>query len=216
MTPPRRGLFITLEGPEGSGKSLQGRLLAERLAGRGLRALLTREPGGTPLGDRLRDLLLQGADLAIAARAEALLMCASRAQLVERAILPALERGEHVVCDRYGDSTLAYQGYGRGLDLDGLRAVLSFATRGLAPDLTVLLDLPVADGLARKNRQDAGALADWNRFEAESRAFHARVRAGYLALAAAEPARWRVLDARQPPDLLADELWSHVEARLNP
>src|SRR5947209_15842516 len=126
-------MFITFEGPEGSGKSLQTRLLVDRLHAAGHTVLETREPGGTPLGDQLRHVLLVRADLEIVGRAEALLMCAARAQLVERAIRPALERGEVVVCDRFGDSTLTYQGYGRGLNVDDLRAVISFATAGLEP-----------------------------------------------------------------------------------
>ncbi len=175
---------------------------------------MTREPGGTPLGDRLRDILLRRHDLRTVPRSEALMMCASRAQLVEQVILPALADGVTVVCDRYADSTLAYQGYGRGLDLDGLRAVLSFATRGLTPDMTILLDLPVRDGLARKQAQDEGAMAEWNRFEAEDVAFHERVRAGYLELAMADPGRWTILDAAKPPDVLAEDVWTAVRERL--
>lgn len=202
-------MFITFEGPEGAGKSLQVRLLAHRLRAVGQTVLETREPGGTPLGDQLRHLLLVRDDLKTVARAEALLMCAARAQHVDGVLKPALARGEVVVCDRFSDSTLAYQGHGRGLDLDQLRAVLNFATAGLEPDMTILLDLPVAAGLARKEAQAA-----WTRFEAEALAFHERIREGYLALAAAGPQRWVCLDAQRPPDWLADEVWQRVAQRL--
>lgn len=208
-----RGFFVTLEGPEGSGKSLQSRALAQRLEASGYRVLQTREPGGTPLGDRLRALLLDHADLEVTDRAEALMMCAARAQHVAARVAPALAAGQVVVCDRYGDSTLAYQGHGRGLDVAQLRAVLSFATAGLAPDLTILLDVPVDAGLARKRGQGDGG-AEWNRFEAEAMAFHQRVRDGYLALMVEEPARWVRLDATQPPELVAAAAWSIVEERL--
>ncbi|MBI4493896.1 MAG: dTMP kinase [Chloroflexi bacterium] len=203
-------MFITFEGPEGAGKTTHAALLAQRLRAAGRSCVQVREPGGTPLGDRIRVLLLQG-DLAIGTRGEALLYCAARAQVIDEAICPALERGEIVVADRYADSTLAYQGYGRGLDLASLAQVLAFATRGLAPDLTVLLDLPVAEGLERKRRLPP---EEWNRFEAEELAYHQRVREGYLALAAAEPWRWVVLDARQPVAALADAIWGCVERCL--
>ena len=206
-------MLITFEGPEGAGKSLQARRLAARLRGAGLSILETREPGGTPLGDELRELLLGRHDLETVARAEALLMCAARAQLVDGVIRPALARGELVVCDRFGDSTLAYQGYGRGLDLDELRAVISFATTGLEPDMTILLDLPVAAGLARKQAQ-ARLNPAWTRFEAETLAFHERVRDGYRALAAGDPARWLCLEASKPADELAEEIWQRVAQRL--
>jgi dTMP kinase len=202
-------VFVTFEGPEGAGKSLQVRLLAHRLRAAGRVVLETREPGGTPLGNQLRHLLLVRDDLKTVARAEALLMCAARAQHVEQLIRPALARGEIVVCDRFGDSTLAYQGYGRGLDLDQLRAVLSFATAGLEPEMTILLDLPVEAGLARKQAQAA-----WTRFEAEALAFHTRIREGYLALAAEAPQRWVCLDAQRRPDEIADVVWQRVASAL--
>jgi dTMP kinase len=202
-------MFVTFEGPEGAGKSLQVRLLAHRLRAVGQTVLETREPGGTPLGDQLRHLLLVRDDLKTVSRAEALLMCAGRAQHVDAVIKPALARGEVVVCDRFSDSTLAYQGHGRGLDLDQLRTVLDFATAGLEPDMTILLDLPVEAGLARKEAQAA-----WTRFEAEKLVFHERIREGYLALAAAAPQRWVCLDAQRPPDWLADEVWQRVAQRL--
>jgi dTMP kinase len=212
--PARRGLFVTFEGPEGSGKSLQARLLVGRLRAHGVPAAETREPGGTPVGDQLRELLLLRRDLELRARSQALVLCAARAQLVEQVIRPALARGEVVVCDRYADSTLAYQGYGLALDLAELRPVIAFATGGLTPDLTILLDIPVREGLARKTAQRADTPAEWNRFEAEGQAFHERVRAGYHALAAAAPERWRRLDARKAPGELAEEVWALVAKRV--
>lgn len=202
-------MFITFEGTEGSGKSLQARRLAARLQNRGLSVVLTHEPGGTPLGDEVRHLLLNREELDIAGRTEALLMNASRAQLVEHVIRPALQRGEIVVSDRFADSTLAYQGAGRGLDRDALASVISFATAGLQPDMTMLLDVPVEVGLARKHLQ-----AQQNRFEAEAVAFHARVQAAYHAMAEAEPQRWRCFKADEEPDLLEEQIWSAVAARI--
>jgi len=173
--------------------------------------LLTREPGGTPLGDQVRELVLPASGLAITSRAETLLYCVARAQLVEQVLRPALAAGRVVIVDRYADSTLAYQAYGRGLDPAGVRAVLEFATCGLRPDLTILLDLPVAAGLGRKQAQStAGHTTDWNRFEAEELAFHERVRRAYLDLAAAEPTRWRLVDAGRPAGAVADDVWSAV------
>jgi len=173
--------------------------------------LLTREPGGTPLGDQVREVVLLRDDLRPDPRAEALLMCASRAQLVATVIQPALERGEVVVCDRFADSTLVYQGAGRGLDMAALRTVISFATAGLTPDMTMLLDLPVEAGLARKLAQTGGA---WNRFEAEAVAFHEHVRAGYRRLAGEEPGRWRCFDGLHPPEQVSDEIWRCVATEL--
>jgi dTMP kinase len=170
---------------------------------------LVHEPGGTPLGDYLREVLLVRDDLRLVPRAEALLMNASRAQLVAQVILPAVQRGEVVVCDRYADSTLAYQGAGRGLEVQELTSVISFATVGLQPDMTILLDLPVAVGLARKHSQPG-----WNRFEAETLAFHERVRAAYRAMAHAEPDRWLCFDASRPAEELAGEIWTGVATRM--
>jgi dTMP kinase len=203
--------FVSFEGPEGAGKTTQARRLADRLAAAGYEVLLTREPGGTELGDRVRELILPASGVAIGARAETLLYCAARAQLVEGVLPQALRAGRIVIVDRYADSTLAYQAYGRQLDPAGVRAVLDFATGGLRPELTLLLDLPVSEGLARKQTQSGrGEASNWNRFEAEELAFHDRVRRGYLELAAAEPARWRVLDARRPPEAVAEEIWGLV------
>jgi dTMP kinase len=186
-----RGRFITLEGPEGSGKTTAARHLAEWLRGCGIEAVLTHEPGGTPLGEEIRRIVLhmRGVSDDLDPRADALLYAASRAQHVARVIRPALERGAWVVCARFADSSLAYQGHAYGNDLDELRRLQRFATFGVTPDLTLLLDVPVEVGLARKR---AG---EWNRFEdTQDVAFFEQVRAGYLALASAEPDRFRVVD----------------------
>ncbi len=172
--------------------------------------LPTREPGGTQVGDELRELLLRRRELTPTARAEALLMCAARAQLVEEVLRPAVAAGQVVVCDRYAGSTLAYQGYGRGVDLGELRHVLAFATEGLWPDLTFLLDIPPDEGLRRKLGQGGGDPAVWDRIESEAIDFHERVRAGYLALAAADPDHWRVLDGREPVEQLAAAVWESI------
>ena len=184
-------------------------MLAARLRDEGLPVLETREPGGTPLGEEVRQLLLTRDELSVVGRAEALLMNASRAQLVESVIRPALERGNVVVCDRFADSTLAYQGAGRGLGMDALAPVISFATAGLQPEVTLLLDVPVEVGLSRKHAQD-----QHNRFEAEAVAFHTRVREAYLGMAAASPSRWHVLDGCLPLETLSAQIWSVVAARL--
>lgn len=202
-------MFITFEGTEGSGKSLQARVLVDRLRSRGLSVVATHEPGGTPLGDQLRALVLLRDDLSVTPVAEALTMNASRAQLVGEVIKPALQRGEVVVCDRFADSTLAYQGAGRGLDQRQLESVISFATAGLRPDMTILLDLPVEIGLARKRTPEG-----WNRFEEEALAFHERVRAAYHGLAQREPDRWRCFDGRAAADEVAADIWREVASRM--
>jgi dTMP kinase len=187
-----RGRFITLEGPEGSGKTTAARHLAEWLRRRGVSTVLTHEPGGTPLGEEIRRIVLhaRGVSEDLDPRADALLFAAGRAQHVARVILPALERGDWVVCARYIDSSFAYQGGGYGNDLDELRRLQAFATRGLLPDLTVLLDVPVEVGLARTRRR-----TEWNRFEdTEGAAFFEQVRAAYMRLAEAEPDRFRIVD----------------------
>ncbi|HET6380677.1 MAG TPA: dTMP kinase [candidate division Zixibacteria bacterium] len=189
---PRGGRFITLEGSEGSGKTTAARHLADWLRSRGERVVLTFEPGGTPLGEEVRRLLLHQRDLSddLDPRADALLYAAARAQHTARVILPALERGEHVVCARYLDSSMAYQGAGYGNDPGELRRLQRFATYDTLPDLTILLDVPVEVGLGRKRR------ARWNRFEDTlSVEFFEKVRRAYLDLAAAEPERFRVVDA---------------------
>lgn len=194
-TSPLRAAFITLEGPDGSGKTAHAERLRAAVAASGRDALLVREPGGTPAGERIRAILMDRAESSVhlTQRADALLFMAARAQLVERVIRPALESGLVVISDRYLDSTLAYQGYGGCLGVEELVPVGRFATSGLRPDLTILFDVPVEVGLARKTA------AETTRFEAHfDRAYHERVRAGYLALAAAEPDRWVIVDATAP------------------
>ena len=198
-------MFITLEGPEGSGKSTQIRRLAKRLEAMGYPVITTREPGGTPIGDQIRHVLVRLENKELHPRTEILLFLAARAQLVEQLIKPALRDGKIILCDRYGDSTLAYQGYGHGLDLDKLRQMLDFATDHLKPDLTILLDLDVKIGLMRKKAED-----EWNRLDAYEVLFHERVRQGYLQLAAEEPERWRIVDASQGIDAVQEDLFQII------
>jgi dTMP kinase len=200
------GRFITIEGPEGAGKTVQAERLAAALRQLGHGVVLTREPGGTTLGERVRSLVLDGGAGArgsapIDPRADALLFNAARAQLVTEIVRPAMARGEVVLCARFADSTLAYQGHGSGLPLDELRAIAAVATGGLAPDRTILLDVAPEIGLARKVGDDR------NRFEAAfGLEFHRLVREGFLELAHAEPDRWWVVDASRP----ADEVFADV------
>jgi dTMP kinase len=218
----RRGIFITLEGGEGAGKTTQAQLLQERLESWGRDVLVTREPGGTVLGESLRKMILrpsrrpaetsgaapghlptQRSDLHPAT--ELFLILAARSQLVAEVIRPALEQGTSVLCDRFSDSTLAYQGYGRGLELEAVRAACELATGGLRPDLSVLLDLPVDVGLARK--AEGG---EWDSIGGESRDFHERVRTGFRKLAAEELGRWLVVDASLPAERVGDLIWEKV------
>lgn len=209
------GVFITFEGPEGSGKSTHLRRLAQRLEALGLPVLTTREPGGTPTGEAIRALLQHdGAGEAPVDRAEVLLFCASRAQLVERVIAPALERGTWVLCDRFTDSTLAYQGYGRGFDLKTLTALNGFATGGRMPDLTLLLDVDAAAGLQRVADRNAAHVAAADRIEREAQEFHDRLRHGFLDLARAAPERYRVIASTQPVAVVADAVWKAVAIRF--
>ncbi len=210
------GAFIVLEGPEGGGKTSQARVLATGLREAGYRTILTREPGGTQLGGAIRDIVLPDSSVAISARAEVLLYCASRAQHVEEVIRPALEQGHVVVSDRFGYSTIAYQGYGRGLDVPTVTDVVRFATGGIEPDLCILLDLPPKDGLERKHGLLlAGNVEEWNRFEREEIAYHQRVREGYLRMARSAPEKWVVLDAGLPFEALRGRIMSVVSALLD-
>lgn len=202
-------LFVTLEGPDGGGKSTQAKELAADLRRSGLDVLLTREPGGTPIGDQIRQVLMSLDNAGMIPRAEFLLFSASRAQLVHQVIRPHLEKGGVVVCDRFYDSSLAYQGYGHQLDPSVLRVVTAFATGGLEPDLTLLLDLPVETGLGR--RREAG---HWNRLDNYDLEFHRRLRRGYQLMASQEPERWVVIDATRAMDEVQAEIRSIVADRL--
>lgn len=206
----RRGRFITLEGPEGSGKTTAARHLAEWLRSRGEEVVVTGEPGGTPLGEEVRRLVLHSRSVSddLDPRADALLFAAARAQHTARVILPALERGAHVVCARYLDSSLVYQGAGYGIDAAEIRRLQGFATYDTLPDLTILVDVPVEVGLARKRH------GQWNRFEdTEGVAFFETVRRAYLELAAAEPERYRVVDGSRSVAETDDQIRKVVETR---
>jgi dTMP kinase len=202
-------LFITFEGGEGCGKSVQAKALYKRLSQLAIPAVLTHEPGGTTLGNKLARWLKWTEGTDISPLTELLLFNASRAQLVTEVIQPNLKSGKIVVCDRYADSTTAYQSYGRGLDLEMVTAINNAATQGLKPDLTVMLDISAEEGLTRKRgkKQD--------RFEQENKAFHQRVREGYLKLAANEPQRWLVIDASQPKEKIAEIIWQKVKRLIS-
>lgn len=203
-------MFITFEGSDGSGKSSQHALLVDFLKMQGYPVLATREPGGTPIGEQVRLILSDLDNTAMHPRSEILLFQASRAQLVEQVIRPHLAAGGVVVCDRYADSTMAYQGYGYQLvPLELLASIVQFATGGLKPDLTLLLDLDVKEGLQRRARG-----GDWNRLDAYDLAFYQRVRQGYLEMAHAEPGRWTIIDAGQPQDPVQETIRAVVLERL--
>jgi dTMP kinase len=203
-------MFITFEGPDGSGKTTQIHLLEEWLQEQDYEVVLTREPGGTDISETIRAILHDPRNTAMDARTEILLYSADRAQNVAECIRPALAVGKIVVSDRYYDSTLAYQGYGRGLDLEMLRAITAFATGGLKPDLTLYLDIAPEEGLQR--RQAGGE--EWNRLDAETLEFHRRVRAGYMELIEREPERWAVIDAARALEEVQEGIRAQVEARL--
>ncbi len=206
------GLFLSFEGGEASGKSVQAKRLADRLRADGRNVVSVREPGSTPVGERVRDIVLHAQDIPLAPNAQALLYSTARAQLVRDVIRPALTDGKIVIVDRFYDSTLAYQGYGHGADLDQLRAVTDFAVGDTRPLRTILLDLPVDAAEGRAARRKPGRA--WDRFEAEARAFHERVRQGYLRLADAEPRRFAVISADRDVDAVAADVWSEVERLL--
>ena len=200
-------LFITFEGGDGSGKTVQARALYRTLSRLAIPALLTREPGGTPLGEKL-SRLLKSQGTGMSPLTELLMFNASRAELIGEVIQPALKGGKVVICDRYVDSTIAYQSYGRGLDLEMVKVINDAATGGLKPDLTILLDIPPEEGFARKRNRKH------DRFEQEDIAFHRKVRAGYLKLAAGETGRWLVVDASQSKEKIAQIIWQRVSQVL--
>ena len=202
-------LFITFEGGEGSGKSLQTRALQRKLNRLGIPVVLVHEPGSTPLGERLTRLLKWGQSANISPLTELLLFNASRAQLLDEVVWPALKAGKIVICDRYADSTIAYQGYGRKIDIDTIKNINDVATGGLKPDLTVLLDIPVSEGFARKTSQAP------DRFEKEAQAFHQRVRKCYLRLAAEETRRWLVIDGTLSKEKIKQIIWEKVSSLLS-
>jgi dTMP kinase len=208
------GRFITFEGPEGGGKGTQLSLLCDALAGRGVSVVRTREPGGTELGRELRAMLLETGRAPLVPVAQALLLGADRAQHVAEVLRPALAAGNVVISDRFVDSTLAYQGFGEGLDLAALEAVCRLATGGLVPDLTILLDVNVEQGLSRRRAAFANGDGELNRLDRREVEFHERVRQGYLYLAQREPERIHVVDARQSITTVADHIWARVAALL--
>jgi dTMP kinase len=205
-------LFLTFEGPEGSGKSTQIALLAQSLTARGCNVLSLREPGGTAIGDQIRDVLHDLRNREMHPRAEILLYNAARAQIVEQKIKPHLQSGGIVLCDRFADSTLAYQGYGRGLDLADVRHIVAFATQNLKPDLTLYLDIEVETGLAR--RRTGGG--EWNRMDDQTLEFYRRVRKGYRELMAEEPQRWVLIDAARDVAEIQRDILVEVDKRLTP
>jgi dTMP kinase len=203
-------MLITLEGSEGSGKTSQIQPLVDFLRQQGYDVLATREPGGTAIGEQIRDVLFNPDNTGMKEHSEVLLFQAARAQLVSEVIRPHLERGGLVICDRYADSTLAYQGYGYQLDLEKIKVIIEFATGGLKPGLTLFFDIDVEQGLGRK----AEGADEWNRLDDLTLDFYQRVRQGYLALVQEEPHRWVLIDAQQPPDQVQAAVQRAVVARL--
>ncbi len=218
-----RSLFLTFEGPEGSGKTTQSAMLARRLEDAGHPVLAVREPGGTAVGEALRDVLLNHPGQPLDVRAETLIFAAARAQLVTEVLKPALDQGCIVLCDRFADSTLAYQGFGHCQDLSLLRPMIEYATGGLEPSLRIFLDIPPADGLARRLTEehkdtqfrvaDAGT-REWNRMDALDLSFHQRVHEGYLELAGQDPERWLTVDAKGDPAVVHARIWDGISVLL--
>lgn len=215
MTQRRAGRFITFEGPEGGGKTTQAKRLLARLAAEGIEAIYTREPGGTPTGEAIREILqYDKAGEPLCDETEVFLFAASRAQLVRKVIIPALERGVHVVCDRFADSTTVYQGYGRGFDIEQMIAINNFAINGASPDITLLMDVEVAIGFDRLASRQRELFQKSDRIEREERAFHERVRKGYLELAARWPDRFVKIDATRHVSEIEKDVWHHVQRVL--
>ena len=209
------GKLVTFEGPEGCGKSTQIKRLAEQLEAQGIKVVCSREPGGTATGEAIRNILQHdAAGEPLGERAELLLFAASRAQLVDHVVLPALERGEWVLCDRFIDSTMAYQGFARGMDIAALDRINDFAIHGRKPDLTLLLDLDIGRGFQRLEKRYADGKGSADRFEREARDFHLRVRDGYHKLAEREPARFRIIDSDRTIDEVASTVWNTVKEAL--
>jgi len=204
----RTGLFITFEGGEGCGKSTQAKILYRKMQEANISCILTQEPGGTPLGNEVRDLLKTKRPLNIYPKTELLLFAACRAQIVTEVIQPSLDSGKTVICDRFADSTTVYQGYGRGLDLNLIQSINDLATHGLKPDLTILLDMRPQISIQRKsNRMN-------DRFDTEDMLFHQKVREGYLELAKQEPSRWFIIDGKEPVDTISLLIWQKVNGLL--
>jgi dTMP kinase len=204
-------MFITLEGPEGSGKTSHVPYLVDYFREKGHTIFSTREPGGTSIGEQIREVIHDLKNVEMHPRTETLLYQAARAQIVEQVIQPRLKVGEIVICDRYADSTIAYQGYGHQQDLEQVRALVHYATGGLVPDLTILLDVDVEIGLKRKTKNQS----EWNRLDAYELGFHRRVRAGYLEMVKQEPGRWRVVDAGREWQSVQEELRQVIAERID-
>jgi len=208
----KRGKFITFEGPEGGGKTTQAKRLLARLTAEGHEVVYTREPGGTPTGEAIREILqYDKAGEPLCDQAEVFLFAASRAQLVRTVIIPALERGAHVICDRFADSTTVYQGYGRGFDIEQMIMINNFAINGAVPDMTILLDIEVASGFDRIASRQRELFQKSDRIEREARAFHERVRHGYLALCGRYPERFRKLNANRDYAEVESDVWKLVQ-----
>lgn len=204
-------MFITFEGPDGSGKTTQVKRIGRKLIEKGFDIVYTREPGGTEISNQVREILMNMKNKQMCPRTEILLFCAARAQLVEEVIRPALQSEKIVISDRYADSTLAYQGYGHGFEQETLKHILNFATGNLWPDLTFLLDISAEKGLRRRISNQE----EWNRMDDYQLAFHERVRKGYHQLAAVDPQRWEIIDADQPEEAVENEIMQRLARRLH-